>query len=302
MTFQGPPMKLSEWNIGILNDLIQYRDIEGETFDFKSNELGELFKDVCAMANTSGGVLVLGVGETGERDARVFTKQGWEDREEASVKRKVGDQCARIEPPPVIEYGRLDDPEKKKFYVLLRVEPVITQRPYMIKNAGGCYLRMLNQSIPAGREQIINLCKLSIDRKVSVETLSISARMLKEVLTDLDEDAKKIIEGQGVEGSFLPEVDIEFFMRAATNAMWFLIEHDLVEKNWVTGPLRKHGLYSVINEFHKLRAMVRRFNGDFGSYRGKNLDKHYSYWKSIHYQEVEKYLEKVDTACDIYLE
>ncbi|MGB8033507.1 MAG: ATP-binding protein [Nitrososphaeraceae archaeon] len=45
------------------HSLVSLRDIEGEGFDFKGPEFSELSNHICAMANTSGGYIVLGIGE-----------------------------------------------------------------------------------------------------------------------------------------------------------------------------------------------------------------------------------------------
>ena len=65
MSLSKVPHKLDEWNIKVINSLIQILSIESENFDFKGSEFNkksdELYNDICAMANTSGGYIVLGI-------------------------------------------------------------------------------------------------------------------------------------------------------------------------------------------------------------------------------------------------
>jgi predicted HTH transcriptional regulator len=60
------PDKLSDWNIETIERLLPILSIEGDTFDFNGNILKskyELYNDLCAMSNSSGGFLVLGIND-----------------------------------------------------------------------------------------------------------------------------------------------------------------------------------------------------------------------------------------------
>ena len=54
------PEKLQDWDLDLINHLIQFRDVESENLDFKE-EISDLPKHISAFANTSGGFLVLGI-------------------------------------------------------------------------------------------------------------------------------------------------------------------------------------------------------------------------------------------------
>jgi hypothetical protein len=61
------PMDLGKWDLSVINNLIKFKDIEREIFDIKGPDLGELDKDICAMANSiHGGILLLGIDEIRE--------------------------------------------------------------------------------------------------------------------------------------------------------------------------------------------------------------------------------------------
>jgi predicted HTH transcriptional regulator len=55
------PEDLDQWNLKVLDSLLKIGRIESETFDFKGPDFKELNVDICAMANTSTGIIVLGI-------------------------------------------------------------------------------------------------------------------------------------------------------------------------------------------------------------------------------------------------
>ena len=57
------PERLQDWDLQTLNKLVTLKDIERESFDFKGPKLQDLSAHICAMANTAGGYLVLGIDE-----------------------------------------------------------------------------------------------------------------------------------------------------------------------------------------------------------------------------------------------
>ena len=69
MELSAIPEKLEDWKLEVLNELIKYPDIESETLDFKK-EPSELQNHICAMANTNGGFLILGINEIRSSDSR----------------------------------------------------------------------------------------------------------------------------------------------------------------------------------------------------------------------------------------
>lgn len=58
------PERPEDGDINIVNQLVSLKDIESESFDFKSRDIDELYTHICAMANTAGGYLVLGVEDS----------------------------------------------------------------------------------------------------------------------------------------------------------------------------------------------------------------------------------------------
>src|SRR5689334_22606554 len=116
MTLPSIPEKINDWDLRLLDELLQIRDIERETFDFKTVVLGnnpvpsDLHNDICAKANTDGGYLFLGIGEIKDKSKVVgFKKIGFEKGKEDIVGRTVNEHRLRVEPIPMIDILHLPD-------------------------------------------------------------------------------------------------------------------------------------------------------------------------------------------------
>jgi len=125
-------MILESWTIDILDELIQHPEIENETFDFKERQMGQLAQDICAMANTNGGVLTLGIAQMGSgRNMQGFKKDGWNKGEEDAVNKTISDHVYKVQPIPKVRTLPLRD-KNNKFFMLVRVDPIIMDRPHVI--------------------------------------------------------------------------------------------------------------------------------------------------------------------------
>jgi hypothetical protein len=69
------PEDLDQWNLKVLDSLLKIGRIESETFDFKGPDFKELNVDICAMANTSTGIIVLGISP--EKNLVDVRRQGY---------------------------------------------------------------------------------------------------------------------------------------------------------------------------------------------------------------------------------
>jgi len=63
------PKNIDEWSLQTIEKLLPLPHIESETFDFKS-EISELDEHIYAMANSLGGIIVLGIGEEKSKDGK----------------------------------------------------------------------------------------------------------------------------------------------------------------------------------------------------------------------------------------
>jgi predicted HTH transcriptional regulator len=105
MSTSAAPERLEDYNnISVIDSPVEKRYIESETFDFKGRKAvkgNELSKDFCAMANTSGGTIVLGIEEIKKNDVlKGFKKDGFriDADDEDKVKQVIGSNMYEVEP------------------------------------------------------------------------------------------------------------------------------------------------------------------------------------------------------------
>ena len=151
------PERLEDWDIEILDKLVQLRDIEGETFDFKGTKLSGLEEHICAMANTSGGQIVLGVDEITDSSGNLlgFKKMGFSQGKEDDIGLDIGNAMFKIDPVPKLGIRHIADEAEKKFYTVLKVEIYDIDRPYFFKQMQPAEERL--------RQRLANIIKSLIE-------------------------------------------------------------------------------------------------------------------------------------------
>ncbi len=251
------PTKLEDWNIEILNELVKYKDIESETFDFKGVEINQLYLHICAMANTSGGFIVLGVDEVKGKDGKTlvgFRKVGFKHGREDHVGLQIGNNVFKIDPNPKVSLTHILD-KNGKFYTVLKTENEISKKPYFIKDTAQCYVRVGNSSRPASRSVVLNLFTNLIENRGSVERLRVATSLLKESLLHVSDDLGNI------GASFRPKIaplDLTFIRSAVLSSEWFLIENDLLGKHIPQG--LRVGINSVLHDLDTLNTYINAYN------------------------------------------
>lgn len=151
------PEKLDDWNIELLEKLLLIKNIESESFDFKREVDEKMYNDVCAMANSAGGYLVLGVDEDKIKDNVLlrFKKHGFAEGAQDKVNLCIANSFHKVEPLPRFAIKHITD--NKKFYPIIKIELEENNKPFFIKDSGQCYNRVGNSSRPASRSVILNL-------------------------------------------------------------------------------------------------------------------------------------------------
>jgi predicted HTH transcriptional regulator len=119
------PDKVEEWKLENINELIKLKDIEDIRFDFKSKDLNEgkgLASHICAMANTVGGFLVLGIEENKNNNGNIieFQKNGFMAGKEDEVKRSISNYISQVEPLPKINTLKIDE-NSNTFYFVIKI-------------------------------------------------------------------------------------------------------------------------------------------------------------------------------------
>jgi hypothetical protein len=170
----------------------------------------------------------------------------------------------------------------------------------MLKDRGTCYIRVGNSSRPASRDTIISLCKNTIDRTWSVEVLYITASLLKQQLTRIEQQVDK--EARQVRNiGYLPETDNETFRDAAMRCMWFIRENNLlVASNEIN---RKQGLFTTIYNLQELNNAIRRFNNEeFNAWnRFTSFVTYYNGWKTENDGDIHAYLDCLISPAEAFL-
>jgi len=181
---------------------------------------------------------------------------------------------------------------------LLKVEQVISNRPYVIKGKG-CYIRVGSNSIPAEREAIINLCRQTLDRIANVEALEVITTLVKTELVDLRTKALKY-----QTPPYLAPIEVASFRDAAVNCRWLMVERNLMDENMGDGPSHKEGFFSTIRHIQMLNSSIERYNFEEMNAGGRKdiFEQYHRNWTTLHDQWIMRYLEDVIGACNKFLE
>jgi hypothetical protein len=250
-------MKLDGWNMDVLNNLLLYREIEREWFDFKNKELDqELEKHVCAMANTITGILCLGIKDPNSKSpTTIFKKDGFRIGAEDVTLHTIMSHVTMVEPIPSVTNLVLNDLDGKHFYVILKVEGSIFQRPYMIKDRGQIFVRIGSSSSPASRTTIVNLFMNQLERRHTVLKLQSHCSLLRSELIQISEVITTIDESYlGV----IPALDLNAFKDAVLSAEWFLRDENILGQ--VNIGNSTGGVYTNIQELNVLSTTINILN------------------------------------------
>jgi len=254
------PLELEEWNMGVLDSLLKYREIERDSFDFKGRKLNELETHLCAMANTVTGILALGVDDpdpSSTGPTAVFTKNGFREGTEGPTLNSVNNIVAKVDPLPRVTHKVLPDPISCQFYVILKIEGLESQRPYTIKDTARIYVRIGGSTRPASRTTIANLFLNLIERRNSINKLRVHCSLLRHELIS----TTQIVDT--VDNSYtgiIPLLDLHAFKDAVLSAEWFLSEQHLLGDIDSTGKTITGGLYNNIHELNILNTTIDGFN------------------------------------------
>jgi Putative DNA-binding domain len=164
------PERLEEWTTETIDSLIGLRDIESETFDFKSKVKNDLSDHICAMANSLGGCIVLGIEEIRSPSDPKLTI-GFKN-----IGKQISNSAYNVEPVPKVGYMHIKD-KNDRFYTVLKIASEDINKPYFLKN-GSCYVRIGSSSKPAIRSTILNLATNKI---ISRDTRLQHTNYLKEI-------------------------------------------------------------------------------------------------------------------------
>lgn len=249
------PKKLDDWNIDVLNELIKLRDIESETFDFKGTEIKDLSRHICAMANTKGGFLVLGIDEDKHNPNSLlgFKKIGFDIGRENQINVDIRNQIIQIEPTPEVNTKPLYEDEK--FYVVMNVENNVLKKPFCIKNQGQFYVRVRDSSTPASRSVVLELFTNLNQKLQDIASLRSAALLLKKELISTLNRFRSLAPNKS---SKVPPIDLSHIRNATLSCEAFLSENDLLGHT-TENSLHK-GIVTVLHTLETLNVYINGFN------------------------------------------
>ncbi len=256
MKLPSIPQSIDDWNIEILNELIKYTDVESEILDFKK-EPNKLYEHICAMANTSGGFLVLGINEVKSDDAKriiKFEKVGFDNGEQDNLRNTIGNNIFNIEPPPKIEVKYLQ--ENNRFYPIIKIKNEISKKPYFIKDRGQCYIRIENSTRPASRSIILNFFSGSLELRNNIEKLRVAVLLLKESLMHTSSDISAV---QWESTMKIAPIDLVLIKNAIISSESFLRTNGLLGEH-LSQSSYTEGFNSVLYKLEKVNAYIDAYN------------------------------------------
>jgi hypothetical protein len=291
------PENLKEWKPDTINELIKFPDVESEKFDFKSDISNDLHEHICAMANTEGGFLVLGISEKRSQDGQEilgFKKEGYKLGKQDGINLQIGNAILNIEPNPKVQIENVKDDEI--FFPVLKITNEITKKPFMIKNKGQFFVRIGNSTRPASRSTVLGLYAGGLDKISAVERLYASTNLFKESFLHTVDDL------QNATGNWQQKVgilDLAFIKNAIISAQWFLEEHDLLGKRLPQGYTM--GFNDKLYKLERLNAYIRFYNDQSIPEPKKQMKGQFETWFSGRSDRIDmtEFLDKVmKTATD----
>ena len=247
------PQNLDDWDMNAIDSLLGIPTIESETLECK-REIGAsaLSKHICAMANTRGGFVLVGLGEKRMNDGKKsgYEKLGW-DLDEDTINQQIASATHEIEPTPMVEPKCIKD--RGKIYVVIHILEEKSKKPFFIKDRG-CYVRICSSSFPASRSIAMSLFE-GQEKKRNIASLLASLEILKVELGAT----------VGYMGKISPKdqtrpapVDVEFVMADVIKNQAFLVENNLfgeISSGYVT-----QGILKAIQAVRQLNAQIATYN------------------------------------------
>lgn len=293
------PEKLEEWEISTINELVKYSSIESERLDLKS-EINDLQNHISAMANSSGGFLILGIKELKSENGKVilgYEKIGFKKGEEDLISKQIGNGIFEIEPTPSVKIRHI--PDNNKFYSVIKVEKEISKKPFMIKNKGQFYIRIDSSTRPANRSTILNLFAISLEQKRTIEQLLAGINLVRESFLHAINDVRIVSPPSSMK---IPPLDLSFFRNAVLNSSWFLTEKNLFGEHNNQGGYT-HGINSLLHDLEFFNIYINSFNLSSDPKEREQLKQQLEPWRmgGSYVENLSTLLNKVEKECNEFL-
>jgi hypothetical protein len=252
------PETPEDWDTNTLNQLVSLKDIEGENFDFKNKDIEGLYTHICAMANTSGGYLVLGVDE--EKDEKTgyvfgFDKNGFDNDKRKYIETLINNAIINIDPYPKVRFANVED--DNKLYPIIKIEAINYQKPYFVKGSGACYIRAGKFTGPASRSTVFNLSSEHFQRRNSILRLRAACRDLISQIRYTSRDIKDANPRDVL--SLIKPLNLVFLQNSVLDTEWLFLENDLHGEQ-IGEYSEIEGYLSWYNKLERLNLAIDKFN------------------------------------------
>lgn len=296
------PHTLEEWNIEKLDELIQYVGIESDTLDFKK-EANKLEEHICAMANTKGGYIVLGINQIKSKDGKKiirFAKKGFTRGKEDNIKNDITNYALHLEPVPNMGIIHIHEKNGKKFYTVLKIENINSSKPYFVTSTDQCFVRIQASKIRANRSVIFNLFSTNIEQRKNLESLRSSCGLAKESFRHVLDGIHMVSPDSTMKTS---TIDLSYLRNTAISCDWFLKENDLWGEHMGQ---RSHtlGINSLLHDLELMNTYVRSYNDSHNTDERHSLKgqlSNYSLGSSFESKTIEMF-DKIIIAVNEFFE
>ncbi len=294
------PRAVGIWTLDDIDKLLKVRDVESAEFDFKGRcTLNDLSKHLCAMANTQGGFIVLGIDEK-KKDQHLieFSKNGFRAGEEDKVKNDIRNQRVQVEPIPKIETKIIDD-TRQRFFVVIHIRDQKLDKPYFLKEKGTCYVRIGASTTPAPRSTILRLFSNTDQHVHDLKNLKTNIDVVKEVLDYLLSEFKIIM----LDATYCaPQIELALFRASVIKCEPFLKENNMLGDVTDTSPT-----LSIANVLHTLDTFnmyLDKLNNSSDSTRNKRFRMYVMQGRKLHEDlpKISVFLASLNRKINEYLE
>jgi hypothetical protein len=128
---------------------------EGRFLDYKREIPKNLQKTIAAMANTAGGIIILGIDDDNDKPKKPFAGM---PAERGLVGKIEGLITSNIAPPPYVEIAECCSDDKQNVFLVIRIPPSIATPHHLNKENNAIYVRTGQSSRP---EEIISPSRLA---------------------------------------------------------------------------------------------------------------------------------------------
>ena len=255
MDIPGIPQNLNDWNMDAIGSLLNISNIESEKLECKREiRVEALSKSICAMANTCGGFILVGLGERKTEDGK---KSGYEkiglSSDEDTISQQISQATHAIDPKSKIESKCIEDGGKR--YVIIRVPEEKSKKPFFVVDHG-CYVRIGSSSFPASRRVVMNLFE-GLEKKRNIASLLASLKILKAQLGATMDYTGKISCKDQTRPAL---VDVRFVMADVMKNQAFLVENELFGN--VDACHVNSGILKVLQAVEQLNAQIAAYNAE----------------------------------------